>query len=191
MYKWLRNAHLFLGLFGCLYVLVYGVSSVKFSHRNWFPTTTVSKFSTVKIPPEAASSARAVARELMDKHGLSGELTGGKETPAGYTFTLAKSGVRYGVEYTKSTGQALIAARHLDLMSFLINLHEEHGLWHENAVRQALGIFALIVSASLVILAITGIYLWFKIHQERTIGAILLVVSLGYSLTVLVLLGIA
>lgn len=191
MYRWLRNTHLFLGLFGCLYILVYGVSSVKFSHRSWFPTTTATKFSNVTIPEESGSSARAVARELMDKHGMSGDLIGGKETPNGFTFQLVKSGLRYVVDYTKSTHQARVATSRHDFMTTLVNLHVEHGLWHENMVRQALGIFAGIVSLSLVILSLTGIYLWFKIHEERTIGVILLVVSLGYSLTVMVLLGIA
>jgi hypothetical protein len=191
MYRWLRNTHLILGLFGCLYILVFGISSVKFSHRAWFPTVTVTKFSNVTIPDEAASSARAVARELMDKHGMSGDLVGGKETPTGFTFQLVQSGLRYVVDYTKSTHQARVATSRPDFMSMLVNLHEVHGLWHENMVRQALAIFAGIVSLSLVILSLTGIYLWFKIHPERTIGAILLALSLGYSLTVMVLLGIA
>ena len=33
MYRWMRNSHLFLGLFCFLSVLVYGVSSVRMSFR--------------------------------------------------------------------------------------------------------------------------------------------------------------
>ena len=43
----------------------------------------------------------------------------------------------------------------------------------------------------LVILALTGIYLWFKIHTERVIGSILLAVSLGFSLTLIMLIRTA
>ena len=48
MYRYLRNTHLFLGLFCCLFVLMYGVSSVQMSHNTWFPsrpsvTTAVSR----------------------------------------------------------------------------------------------------------------------------------------------------
>jgi len=191
MYRFLRNTHLVLGLFGCLYVLVYGVSSIRFSHRNWFPITTTSRVSKVTIPGEAGGSARSVARELMDKHGLSGDLIGGKVTPEGFEFQLVKAGIRYGVEYTKSTGEALITARKPDFMSMLVSLHVEHGLWHEDPVREALGILVGIVSVALVILALTGIYLWFKLHEERKMGIVLLVLSVSYSLTAMVLLGIA
>ncbi len=55
-----------------------------------------------------------------------------------------------------------------------------------------LGIFAFVVSASLVILSLTGIYLWFKIHEERLVGAVLLRHSASAnSLTVMVLLWTA
>ena len=191
MYRWLRNTHLILGLFGFLYLLVFGVSSVRFSHRNWFPVVTTTRLSKATIPADAATSARSVARELIDKHGLSGELVGGRETPAGFSFQLVKSGIRHAVEYTKSTGEARITSRTPDFMSMLVNLHVEHGLWHEHPVREALGIFVGLVSAALVILALTGIYLWFKMHQERLVGIVLLAISLGYSLTAMILLGIA
>ena len=55
-------------------------------------------------------------------------------------------------------------------MSILVNLHVEHGVWHEDPVREALGILVGIVSAALVILALTGIYLWFKMHGARSLG---------------------
>ena len=47
--------------------------------------------------------------------------------------------------------------------------------------------------ASLALLALggTGIYLWFKTYEERTVGLVLLVVSFGYSLTLLFLIQAA
>src|SRR2546422_9067187 len=108
MYRWLRNTHLFLGLFSCLFVLMYGVSSVKMSHRTWFAPPGPGTESRIAIPAENATSARAVARELMDKHGLSGELAAGRVTPEGFRFRIVGPGTRYEVEYAKATGEARI-----------------------------------------------------------------------------------
>ena len=51
--------------------------------------------------------------------------------------------------------------------------------------------FVALVSVALIVLSLTGIYLWFKIHTERVIGIILLALSLGYSLTLIVLIRTA
>ena len=53
------------------------------------------------------------------------------------------------------------------------------------------GAFTGIASVGLIALALTGIYLWFKLHNERKIGVVLLVVSLAYSLTAMGLLRLA
>ena len=61
MYRILRNLHLFLGLFSCLFLLMYGVSSVQMSHNSWFrnrPAVTVTEYS---LSPDTAD-ARTVAR---------------------------------------------------------------------------------------------------------------------------------
>jgi hypothetical protein len=52
-------------------------------------------------------------------------------------------------------------------------------------------VFVALISVALIVLSLTGIYLWFKIHTERVIGIILLVLSLGYSLTLIVLIRTA
>ena len=48
-----------------------------------------------------------------------------------------------------------------------------------------------VVSLSLLVLGVTGIYMWFKLHQERVIGTILLVAGFGYGLTLIVLIRTA
>ena len=111
MYRWLRNTHLFLGLFALLSVLMYGVSSVKMSHRSWIPTAPEVTESRAILSPEVGASARAAARELMDKHGLRGELSGGRAIPDGFTFRIARPGTSYEVHYTRQTGEARIQTR--------------------------------------------------------------------------------
>jgi hypothetical protein len=88
MYRYLRNSHLFLGLFSCLFLLMYGVSSVQMSHSSWFnlrPTVTTTELT---LAPNA-SDARAVARELMDGHGLRGEIAGPRHR-GGLAFAITR-----------------------------------------------------------------------------------------------------
>ena len=47
------------------------------------------------------------------------------------------------------------------------------------------------VSAGLILLGVTGIYLCFMIHCERTIGVALLAINLGVYVTLLVLIRTA
>jgi hypothetical protein len=188
MYRWLRNTHLFFGLFCCLSLLVYGVSSVKMSHRSWFDTAPAVSETHIAVAPDAAADARSLARELMDRHDLRGEVAGGRATPAGFTFRIRRAGTNYEVNYNKQSGDAMIVTRKSNLMGTMVGIHESGGLWHESLLANLWGALVGIVSVGLIVLAASGIYLWFKIHNERLIGFILLCASLGYSLTVMILL---
>ena len=72
MYRYLRNTHLFLGLFSFLFVMMYGVSSVQMAHNTWFNNKPTVNESAEKIAP--LLDARQAARLLMDKYGWRGEL---------------------------------------------------------------------------------------------------------------------
>ena len=76
MHRWLRDTHLLLGLFSFLFVLMYGVSSVKIAHPNWFSRQPAVTETRLAIGSENGGSARAIARELMDQHVVRGELDG-------------------------------------------------------------------------------------------------------------------
>lgn len=191
MYRWLRNTHLLLGLFAFLAVLMYGFSSIGFAHRAWLPVNPRVTVAHVILHTADRTNERAVARELMDERGMRGDLRDGKVTPAGFAFRIERPGVSYAVEYAKDTGEAMVTARTAPFMGIMTAIHKEHGLWHEDAVQNIWGAFLGIVSAALIGLALTGIYLWFKLHKERRIGLMLLAISLGFSATVIVLLGTA
>jgi hypothetical protein len=76
-------------------------------------------------------------------------------------------------------------------MGMLNHLHHIDGFRTPSLAVDILGVFVLLVSISLIVLALSGIYLWFQFHQERKIGALLLALSLGYSLTLMILIRVA
>ena len=192
MYNILRNTHLFLGLFLCLFIVTYGVSSVPVAYPSFFSSTPKITEQEIVISPEIAANPRALARELMDHHGLRGRLGNMHKTDDGFRFNISRAGTSSVVRYNVETGRAQIRTRTNDFIGMLKAIHfgtagVQTGYW----LQDLWGVFVVLVSAALVALGGTGIYLWFKIHAERVIGTVLLTVGLLWGVTLTVLLFIA
>jgi len=189
MYKFIRNTHLLIGLFAFLFLLMYGVSAVQMAHNKWFSNKPAVTESEIALTP--GGDARSVARELMDRHGLKGELAQVRKAGSGFSFRIVRPGTVYEVAYATETGTANVKTNVANIMGMLNRIHHVGGLWHEYTLTNVWAVFVALVSVALIVLSLTGIYLWFKIHTERVIGIILLVLSLGYSLTLIVLIRTA
>lgn len=186
MYRYLRNTHLFLGLFSCLFLLMYGVSAVQMAHSRWFglkPRTSEVSFSLA--PGE--TNARAVARELMERHDLRGELGQVRSSPAGLNFRITRPGTIYEVDYAAATGRTAAKVNVASFMGMLNRIHHVHGVRHEYGLLNVWGYMVAVVSVMLLVIGATGVYLWFRIHKERTIGGVIFGAGLLFSLTLLVL----
>lgn len=190
MYKFIRNTHLLIGLFAFLFLLMYGVSAVQMAHNKWFSNKPAVSESEIALTPRVAD-ARVVARELMDRHGVKGELAQVRKTGPGFSFRIVRPGTVYEVSYAAETGTAKVKTNVANFMGMLNRIHHIGGLWHEFTLTNVWAFFVALISVALIVLSLTGIYLWFKIHTERVIGIILLVLSLGYSLTLIVLIRTA
>ncbi len=192
MHKLIRNLHLFLGLFLCLFVLTYAVSSLQIAYPGWFSSSPTSTEQTFVISPDSVSTPRALAKELMDHHGLRGRLGEIKNTNDGLEFEIARTGTYSKIRYNTETGQVDIRTRANDFPGMLRAIHfstagVQTGYWLKNLW----GLFTVLVSIALILLGGTGIYLWFHNHTERLTGTILLAVSLAWGGTLTVLLLIA
>jgi hypothetical protein len=184
----LRNTHLLVGLALFAFLLMYGVSSVQMAHNRWFTLKPATTESRVTLPAGLAENPRAVARRLMDEYGVRGELNQIRKTETGCNLRIVRPGTVYEIAYSAPTGEAQIRKHIAGFMGLLNRLHHVGGLWHEYALINVWGALVGVVSLGLFVMGLTGIYLWFKIHNERVIGTILLAISLGYSLTLMVLL---
>ena len=185
MYRILRNSHLFLGLFCCFFLLMYGVSSVQMSHNRWF---NMRPAISVREAEVHGANPREVAAELMAQ-GLRGELQQVSPTQTGANLRIVRPGTVYDVAWTGGT--AKIRTNEANFMGMLNRIHHIGGLWHEFTLVNIWAFFVALVSAALLILGATGIYLWFKLHQERVVGSVLLALGLGWGLTLLVLIRTA
>ena len=187
MFRLMRNVHLGLGLIFVLMALIFAVSSLVIIYRPWLGSSPRISKSTVQISSEAAASARAAARELMANHGMKGDLRQIEEDGDTVSFRIVRPGEVVEVKYGRSRGEAEIKVRRHGALETLVQLHTNHGLWHEYAPSNAWAAISLLASAGLLLLGATGIYLWFAHHSERLIGGILLGFGLAYGLVTLVL----
>jgi hypothetical protein len=185
MYRWLRNTHLLLGLFSFAFLMMYGLSAVQMANSSWFnlkPTTTERQLA---LAPNLG--ARAAARELMQAHGLRGELTQVRNGE----FRIVRPGTVYEVAYAPQTGHTRVRTHTAGFWGMLNRIHHIAGLWHTYPLINVWGALVVVVSLMLITIALTGIYLWFKLHHERRVGSVLLALSLGFGLTLVVLLRTA
>jgi len=186
MYRWLRNIHLVSGLFSFLFLLTYSWSAAQMAHPSWFSLQPGITETQVAITPDLSGNPRVLARALMDDHGLRGGLDDVEQTPEGYELRISSLGTEYEVSYSRARGVVEVRTLRANFMGMLNRLHHVAGFWRGDAIQQTWAAFVGVVSVGLILLALTGIYLWFKLFSERSVGIVLLATSLAFSLTLAV-----
>jgi hypothetical protein len=187
MFQLMRNIHLGLGLVFVLMALVFAVSSVVIIYRPWIQTKPTETERPVTISAEAKGTPRDAAMELMSEHGLAGELRQVQEEGDKVNLRIALPGEMAEVAYSRSSGEGVIKLRRQGALETMVQLHTNHGLWHDHFPTQAWAIINFLASFGLLLLGASGIYLWFSHHKERVIGGVLLAFSLLFGLVTLTL----
>ena len=187
LHRWIRNTHLILGLLAVPMLLVYGVSSVQMAHNDWFslkPTVTESE---IRAGSFDANGGRELAQTLMDQHGLRGDLQKVTATDEGFELRIGRPGTSYVVNYSRQSGTAKVQTSTGVFLGMLNRIHHLAGFGHDFGVLNVWGGLVAFISLTLILLGLSGVYLWFKIHEERAVGSVLLALSLATSLSLLVL----
>lgn len=191
MYRWFRNTHLVAGLLAVPFLLMYAVSAVEMSHAGWFSLKPTITETTVTVASSPINDGRELARILMDQNHVRGEIRQVRATDSGFHLQIQHPGTVYRVDYSRQTQQAVIRTSVAPFMGMLNRIHHLAGLHNASFILDVWGGWVVAVSLCLFLLGLTGIYMWFRMYKERAIGAILLAVSLGYSLTLILLIRAA
>ena len=186
MYRTIRNIHLMLGLACCLFLLTYAVSAVQMSHNDWFDMEPTVVETAVEVDPAEATSPRALARALMATYGLRGAIDRAADGEQGYDIRISRPGTLAEVRYTPGSTHATVKTSTANFMGMLNRIHHVNGLYHEDALLNLWGAFVGLVSLALLALGGTGVYMWFKLYNERLVGGVILLAGLGVGLGVLI-----
>ena len=171
MYQKLRNIHLATSLFLLLFLVAWAISAVDFAHRKWLPHPHWISVENVKLEPGIAD-ARVLARHWR------GELAEVENSPGYLKFRVTTSlGRSRDVTYSIATGDAKVQTSTIGLFTTLAFMHIAQGVW---------AYVAIFFSIGLLTLGATGIYLWFKNHNERWISSALLLGGAGVAVGLIV-----
>jgi hypothetical protein len=186
MYRWFRNLHLGVGLFFAIFLVAFGLSAVQMAYRLPGPNTTETS-STIEVPAGYQVNPRAFAWWLMDHHGLRGNLVEVKTDGAIVSLTITRTGTIYRVAYDSRAGSARVTTVSRNMLGMLNRIHHASGIAHDYWAVNGWGWALLTTSCALLVLAITGIVMWFKRHEDRLLGTMVTTIGLVWGVTLLVL----
>lgn len=173
-----RRLHSYLGLFFLPWFLVYGASSLVFSHGAWFskgPATTVlfdRQYELDPITPEA--DLRPVADRIQRDSGLEGHF-GVFRTPDGlirmYGATFLKATqITYDPKLHRLTAEQTI----FRLSGLLTRLHTRGGFERPGLLSYAWSVIVDGVQLSIILWMASGLYMWWKLQRHRLWGLLAL-----------------
>jgi hypothetical protein len=191
MYKIVRNVHLFLASISLPFLIMYGLSAVQMSHSTWFQLKPAVEERQVSLAV-GQTDGRAIAREIMDRERtVKGEISSIQPNDAGVALRIVVPGTVHDVRYERASGVARIKTSVTGTMGMLNRLHHWAGFWHEPVSMKVWAVAVAVVSAALMLLGASGIYMWFTRRPERRIGIALLAINVVFAMTLLTLMRIS
>ena len=187
--KWLRRTHAWLGLWGATLGILFGVTGILLNHRgtlriNASKTDRIER--ELSLPDPKPENIEAFAAWLQTELNLDKEWSrvrtqepreiswGGESVtqPERWSLSVSNPKRSYSAEYW--VGNAYTTVRQFDrnLFAFLNRLHMASGMG------VAWILLADTIAGSLIILALSGILLWTRLHGPRLLAAGLIFGSL-------------
>ena len=186
LYRWLRDLHLYFGLFISPFVLLFAVSVFYLNHAKLtVPERPVETYRNLRIPDglDRLKGREAVeqVRQLLPAVETEGEIGFlrliAKEQRL--VFPVSRAGIETTVEIDLGARTATVRRRSMSFWESLAYLHKMPGP-HNQAIRgNWIGIlvwrwFADATIYLLLFISISGLYLWWAIRADRRIGLTLL-----------------
>lgn len=190
MYKLFRDTHLVIGLFSAVFLLAYGLSAAQMAYPIYRPRPHPT-VTTLTIPDDVDVTPRPFAKWLMDTQDFRGDLKEVETTSTAVMLFIVRPATTHRIEYARASRTATVTTGRSNFIGMLNRLHHVGGLWHGYWAINAWGWFLAAVSVCLILLALSGVYMWFKRHRERRIGTIVFAAGLVWGVTMLVLIRMA
>ena len=187
LYRWTRDLHLYVGLFISPFILLFSISVFFLNHAKVDVSAmdTIERFQPIAIPSglDTAHGRNAVtlARQLFAPLHLSGEVgfTLYITATRHFTFPVSKPGLEATVDVDLDGRSATVTKRRTGVLEALAYLHKMPGP-HNAALRGnwiATELWRWWADGTVYLtffLSVTGLYLWYALRVERTIGLVLL-----------------
>ncbi|AOB33880.1 peptidase [Bordetella sp. H567] len=191
--KWLRKAHSWIGLWGALLGLLFGLTGFFQNHRAVMKIDTgAPQVSTLHLalpapapatPQEMATWLQAELKlpkgpERIQREPAKPVAWGDKALiqPERWQLNFRSPSMTVQAEYWAGAAQVNVRRMEPGLLATLENLHRANG------VTAAWVLIADTIAGGMVLLSITGVLLWTGLNRRRTIGVAILAVSIAATL---------
>ncbi|MFD1558770.1 PepSY-associated TM helix domain-containing protein [Paraburkholderia silviterrae] len=192
--KWLRKVHGWVGLWGAVLGLLFGVTGFLLNHRagplqisTGTPQVTQMQLA---LPAERPATPEALAQWLQRElsfDGKPGKIRRERAHPVAWgernvvqpeSWQFALMGPRQSVAVEYWVGNSTVAVRRTQsaFLATLSNLHRGVGM--------GIGWVLLMdtIAGSLILLSLTGVLLWTELNRRRTTGVVLVAGSVAAAL---------
>lgn len=184
-----RRTHLYLGLFLMPWVLLYGISSIPFSHTAWFdaqdkakglPNWTPLFERTYEKPAPEGDGIRDWGRQVLADTGLLqrfgaavnfGVYRQGPEQVNIYVYSFWQSAQ---VKYFPATGRLIAEEKRFRWDHFLTGMHAKGGFDQEGWISDSWAVVVDLVCLSFLAWIASGLYMWWGLPSLRRWGWIAL-----------------
>jgi uncharacterized protein len=181
---WLRNTHLYVGLWGAALGLLFGATGILMNHRAIMKIPlekAVQKTAQLPLPEDGFASPQEMATWLQKEFPLTPAekplvrsqpakkvIWNDREVtqPERWSVNLMQPGRGVSAEYF--VGNRFVKLEHMDAtpIGTLMRLHKSEGV---NAFWVLL---SDTIASSLILLSLTGLLLWTQLHTVRTIAVL-------------------
>jgi hypothetical protein len=186
----LRRVHLYLGLVLLPWLFMYGVSSLPFTHNQYFnardaakglPLWTVRAEKPFAEPvPQEQAALRAWGRRLLDENGVKapnfGVYSPNPNSVQVNAFSFLKSS---RIVYTVDQRKITIEERRFRFDQFLTGLHARGGFEQDGFLQDAWGVVVDIVCVAMILWIATGYYMWWGVSGHRRWGWLAILAGIG------------
>lgn len=177
---WIRRVHMYLGLFFAPWMLMYALSTLVMTHRDWVASFYASKTPALtlereldysrRFPPDAKPAQ--MADQILQDLGLAGASrvtggTGGKPLQIERQHAL---GTRR-ITFDPTSSRITVQREEFRGPTFLERMHRRRGFQQPHAVDDAWGLSVDVAMITMVIWGLSGLWLWWELRQTRLGGA--------------------
>lgn len=181
-----RRTHLYLTLFCLPWIVMYGVTSLGFSHPDWFDPGPNQYNSggegwveegswpcTTEIPEGPVP--REVAAELLAVAGVDADAFGAwRPNDRHVNVEIMSFWTIRRAHYRMDERRLILYSRKAYPRQILTSMHVRAGYQHDGVLNLAWAVLVDLVAIGFVLWVVTGIYIWWQLPKMRRWGALAL-----------------
>ena len=175
--KFNRRTHLYAGLFFLPWFLVYGLSSIAFSHPAWFtkgPQWDVISERDYRLGPIAPDAdLRAIAEKIQQDSGVTGHFGVSRSPDKMIRLYFPNFIAATQVVYDPAKERLTVQKTPVRLMGVLQRLHTRGG-FEGSALNKIWGVIVDVVQLMILIWIASGLYMWWNLRRLRGWGLLAL-----------------